>query len=64
MCAKSTLSGMSHDPPVAAAELRRHLRDHLDGVLRGRTFEVTRNGQVVAGVAPVEGDAGIEEDIA
>jgi hypothetical protein len=45
---------MSNVPPVAAAELRRHLRDHLDGVLQGRTFEIARNGRVVAVLAPPE----------
>ena len=44
---------MSDDLPVAAAELRRHLRDHLDGVLQGRTFPIARNGRVVAVLSPV-----------
>ena len=38
--------------PVAATELRRRLRDHLDGVLAGQRFEVARNGQVVAVLGP------------
>jgi antitoxin (DNA-binding transcriptional repressor) of toxin-antitoxin stability system len=43
---------MNDDSPVAAAELRRHLRDHLDGVLQGRSFEIARNGRVVALLGP------------
>jgi antitoxin (DNA-binding transcriptional repressor) of toxin-antitoxin stability system len=43
---------MRTDSLVAAAELRRHLRDHLDGVLQGRTFQIERNGRVVAVLGP------------
>jgi hypothetical protein len=54
LCAMRTLFGMSSGLPVAAAELRRHLRDHLDGVSQGRSFEIARNGRVVAVLVPPE----------
>jgi prevent-host-death family protein len=47
-------SYMVNDWPVAAAELRRNLSEHLDSLLRGRSIEVSRHGRVVAVLAPVD----------
>jgi prevent-host-death family protein len=39
---------------VAAKELRQHLAEHLDGVLAGRSYEITRNNRVTARLVPAD----------
>ena len=40
------------DVIVPAGELRKHLAEHLDDVLAGATFTITRSGRPTATLAP------------
>ena len=46
---------------VGAKELRQRLSEALDDVLRGETLEITRNGRLIATLAPVTREE-VEDD--
>jgi prevent-host-death family protein len=57
-----TVNIMDIDTPqdVAAADLRRHLAEHLDEVMRGATFRITRSGRPAAVLVPITGQTNKE----
>jgi prevent-host-death family protein len=47
---------------VPAKEFRRHLALHLDRVLSGESFTITRSGRPAAFVGPVDAEEDTDDD--
>ena len=47
---------------VPAEAVRRHLAEHLDGVLAGRSYQITRGGRATARLIPVDAEETSDAD--
>jgi prevent-host-death family protein len=47
---------------VPASEVHRHFAEHLDAVLRGETFEITRSGRITARLTPATEENTTDDD--